>query len=158
MWCVTTCTSMGLGCKRGTDADIELLFLTQTLLLICCESDLEFSSAELLAELQTCIHRPLQVSLQTPAEVTEHSGAARENDVLQEETCVHTGSHTHTITYIKHSTHTLTYTHTHTLTETRTHIHNTTHTLRDTHSHRETHIHTHTHSQRHALSETHIHS
>lgn len=40
------------------------------------------ASTKLLAELEPCVHNTLQVALQAAAKITEHGGAARENNVL----------------------------------------------------------------------------
>lgn len=44
---------------------------------------LELPSAQLLAHLQSGVHRPLQVPLQAPAKVPEHGGASRQDNVLR---------------------------------------------------------------------------
>lgn len=44
---------------------------------------LQLAAAQLFAHFQSCVHRPLQVPLQTSAEVPKHGGAAREHDVLR---------------------------------------------------------------------------
>lgn len=41
------------------------------------------ATAELLAESQSGIHHPFQVSLQAPSKVSEHGGASGKNDVLE---------------------------------------------------------------------------
>lgn len=45
-------------------------------------SDLYPSSAEFFAQFQAGVHDSLQVSLQSPPEVSEHGGSSGEHDVL----------------------------------------------------------------------------
>lgn len=48
------------------------------------EPYLQLAAAQLLADLQPCVHGPLQVPLQAPAEVPEHGGTTGEHDVLKD--------------------------------------------------------------------------
>ena len=41
------------------------------------------ASTELLAELEAHVHRPLEVTLEAAAKVTEHGGATRQHHVLR---------------------------------------------------------------------------
>lgn len=59
---------------------------------------LQLAAAQLFAHFQPCVHGPLQVPLQPPAEVPEHGGASGEHDVLKHKEEVHVDQNRLTVT------------------------------------------------------------
>ena len=98
MWCDTTCTSIGLGCKpRRKNIQLQLLrqFLdvgtiaypvqpthSTTTLKVQVETHRQFASTQLFTDFEPGVANTLDISLQPPTKILKHGRSTRQYYVL----------------------------------------------------------------------------